>query len=66
VADKATRNECIYEALRVHGYNLHEVGDAVDLHYSAVSRIGKKVASLREQLADGRRVAGRHLGDSAR
>jgi len=30
--DKATRNERIYEGLRVHGYTLQEAGDAVGLH----------------------------------
>jgi hypothetical protein len=47
VADKTTRNERIHEALRVHGYTLQEVGDAVGLHYSTVSRIAKNVAALR-------------------
>jgi hypothetical protein len=44
--DKATRNERIYEGLRVHGYTLQEVGDVVGLHYSAASRIAKHVAAL--------------------
>ena len=47
VADKTTRNECIYEALRVHGYTLQEVGDAVGLHYSTVSRIATRMADER-------------------
>jgi DNA-directed RNA polymerase specialized sigma54-like protein len=38
---KATRNERIHEALRLHGYTLQGVGDAVGLHYSTVSRIAK-------------------------
>jgi hypothetical protein len=46
VPDKPTRNERIHEALRVHGYTLREVGDAVGLHYSTVSRIAKSVAAL--------------------
>lgn len=46
--DKATRNERIYEALRAHGYTLQDVGDAVGLHYSTVSRIAKYVATLRD------------------
>lgn len=29
---RATRNERIHDALRVHGYTLQEVGDAVGLH----------------------------------
>ena len=66
VRNEATRNERIHDALRVHGYTLQEVGDAVGLHCSTVSRIAKTVASLRVQLADGRQVAGRQLGESAR
>ena len=65
-SDKETRNERIHDALRVHGYTLQEVGDAVGLHYSTVSRIAKTVASLCVQPADGRRVVGRQLGESAR
>jgi hypothetical protein len=40
VVDKATRNERIHQALRVYGYTLQEVGDAVGLHTqsSAASR----------------------------
>ena len=32
VPDKPTRNACIHEVLRLHGYTLQEVGDAVGLH----------------------------------
>jgi len=32
VSDRQTRNERTREALRVHGYTLQEVGDAVGLH----------------------------------
>jgi REP element-mobilizing transposase RayT len=46
-SDKTTRNERIREALRLHGYTLQEVGDAVGLHYSTVSRIAKRVAEVR-------------------
>jgi len=34
-------NERIHDAVRVNGYTLQEVGDAVGLHCSTVSRIGK-------------------------
>jgi len=49
VPNKETRNERIHEALRIHGYTLQEVGDAVGLHYSTVSRIASRVASTSEQ-----------------
>ena len=45
--DKATRNQRIHAALRVHGYTLQEVGDAVGLHYSTVSRIAGHVTQSR-------------------
>ena len=32
VSDRQTRNERTREALRVHGYTLQEVGDAIGLH----------------------------------
>jgi hypothetical protein len=51
--DKATRNERIHEALRVHGYTLQEVGDAVGLHYSTVSRIATRVADERVTAREG-------------
>jgi len=37
VSPRATRNESIHDALRVHGYTLQGVGDVVGLHDSAVS-----------------------------
>jgi len=43
VADKATRNERIYQAVRVHHYTLREVGDHVGLLYSTISVIAKRV-----------------------
>ncbi len=42
VPSKETRDDRIHEALRVHGYTLQEVGDAVGLHYSTVSRIASR------------------------
>lgn len=43
VTDKATRNERIYQAVRVHHYTLREVGDYVGLLYSTISLIAKRV-----------------------
>jgi putative transposase len=43
VSDKATRNERIYQAVRVHHYTLREVGDYVGLLYSTISMIAKRV-----------------------
>ena len=45
--DRPTRNECIYEATRVHGYTLKEIGNHLGLYYSTVSTIAKRVAELR-------------------
>jgi hypothetical protein len=43
VSDKATRNERIYQAARVHHYTLREVGDFVGLLYSSISIIAKRL-----------------------
>jgi len=43
VTDKATRNERIYQAVRVYHYKLREVGDHVELLYSTISVIAKRV-----------------------
>jgi len=43
VSDKATRNERIYQAVRVHRYTLREVADFVGLFYSSISTIVKSV-----------------------
>jgi len=43
VTEKATRNERIYQAVRVHHYTLREVGNHVGLLYSTVSLIAKRV-----------------------
>ena len=43
VTDKATRNERIHHAVRVHHYTLREVGDHVGLLYSTISVIAKRV-----------------------
>jgi len=42
VSDKATRNERIHQAVRVHHYTLREVGDFVGLLYSSISMIAKR------------------------
>jgi hypothetical protein len=43
VTNKATRNERIYQAVRIHHYTLREVGDHVGLLYSTISVITKRV-----------------------
>jgi len=43
--DKGRRDERIHDAVRRHGYTLREVGEAVGLHESSVSRIASRVAS---------------------
>lgn len=37
--DRARRNETICRAHREHGYSLSEIGHAVGLHYSTISRL---------------------------
>jgi AraC-like DNA-binding protein len=39
-ADRARRNDAIRRAHLEHGYSLSEIGQAVGLHYSTISRIG--------------------------
>jgi putative transposase len=46
--DKPTRNQHIYEAVRLHGYRLKEVGDRLGLCYSTISVIAKRIAQDRE------------------
>ena len=43
VTDKPTRNEQIHAAVRKHQYRLKEVGDHLDLCYSTISVIAKRV-----------------------
>ena len=43
VTEKATRDERIYQAVRVHHYTLREVGDHVGLLYSTISVIAKRI-----------------------
>ena len=42
VTDRATRDEQIYQAVRVHHYTLKEVGACVGLRYSTISVIAKR------------------------
>ncbi len=44
VSDKATRNERIHAAVRIHQYRLQEVGDYLGLCYSTISGIAKRIA----------------------
>jgi len=44
VHDKASRNEQIYQAVRVHEYTLKEVADYLGLYYSTISVIAKRAA----------------------
>jgi putative transposase len=43
VSDKTTRNERIYQAVRVHRYTLRDVANFVGLFYSSISTIAKHV-----------------------
>jgi len=43
VTDKTTRNEQIYQAVRVHRYTLKEVGALVGLRHSTISVIARRV-----------------------
>jgi len=46
--DKGRRNERVYDAVRQYGYTLQEVGEAVGLHESTVSRIATRIAQARQ------------------
>ena len=48
VSDKATRNERIHQAVRIHRYKLGEVADFVGLFYSTISTITKRVHQAKE------------------
>jgi predicted metal-binding protein len=50
VTDKATRDERIHEAVRVHRYTLKEVGGHVGLLYSTVSVIAKRLDEKKRTL----------------
>lgn len=49
VHDKATRNEQIYQAVRVHEYTVREVGEFLGLYYTTISMIAKRVAQKHQQ-----------------
>ena len=46
VTEKQTRNERIHAAVRQHRYKLKEVGDHLDLCYSTISLIAKRVGEM--------------------
>ncbi|HCP32408.1 TPA: hypothetical protein DIT45_04100 [Candidatus Acetothermia bacterium] len=48
VSDKATRNERIHQAVRVHHYTRREVGDFLGLYFSTISVIAKRVAETQK------------------
>jgi len=48
VPDKATRNERIHRAVRVHHYTLREVGDFLGLYFSTISVIAKRVGETKK------------------
>jgi len=41
--NKAERNNLIFKAFKEHGYTQIEIGDHLDIHYSAISRIIGKI-----------------------
>ena len=46
MSDKASRDELIHQAARIHHYKLQEVGDHLGLHFSTVSVIANRVAEV--------------------
>jgi len=48
VTDRATRNEQIYQAVRMHRYTLNEVGGLAGLRYSTISVIGKQISERKK------------------
>lgn len=48
IKGRKDRNERIYEAVRVYGYTLKEVAEAVGLHYSTVSLIAGRWSAAKE------------------
>lgn len=47
VHDKASRDEQIHQAVRVHGYTLQEVADFLGLYYTTVSVIAKRIGETK-------------------
>jgi len=43
ICNKATRNEQIHQAVRIHRYTLREVGNFLGLHFSTISVIAKHI-----------------------
>jgi len=48
VSSKATRNERIHQAVRVHRYTLREVWGFLGLYFSTISVIAKRVAETKK------------------
>lgn len=48
VEDRMSRNEQIYQAVRVYEYKLKEVSDFLGLYYSTISVIAKRVAQVKQ------------------
>jgi len=48
IKDKSDRDKRIYQAVRVYGYTLKEVANAMGLYYSTVSVITNRVAEARK------------------
>ena len=48
IKDKSDRDKRIYQAVRVYGYTLKEVANALGLYYSTVSIITNRVAEARK------------------
>jgi len=46
-ANRALRDQRIFEAFRIHGYTLFQLQEHLGLHYSTISRIAKRVAEER-------------------
>jgi hypothetical protein len=53
IYDKATRNQRIHRAMRIHGCTFKELSEHLHLHYSTISVIAKQVeAGLKGQKED--------------
>ena len=48
VPDRASRDERIHQAVRVHHYTLREVGDFLGLYFSTISVIAKRVGQTKK------------------
>ena len=41
--DKKLKNQAIYKVYLKHGYTLKEIAEYIDVHYSTVSRVIKRI-----------------------